>query len=355
MHLKGLQIEAIRNLQSVAIQPSSGINLLEGANGAGKTSILEAIALLSSGASFRTRKPLELIAHQASCARVIGCVDDDGFEQRIGVQYSRNGKHLHRINGEPVARRSDLSRMLPTLVITPDHFQLVAGGPGERRRYLDWGLFHVEHSFHLAWRNYRKALSQRNACLRSGGGVEALSAWNRELARWGEQIDAARGLYVSRLEPALNLVLSKLESFPVITLHYRRGWSEQLSLLEALNRERVRRGPLAKTQHGPHVADIDLSVADAQARQFLSRGQLKLLVYALKLAQLSIYRAYTERQCLVLCDDLPAELDGERRKQVVHLLRETGCPVFVTAAITESIESPDSVFHVEHGGVTQVL
>lgn len=355
MRLKGLQIEAVRNLQNVAIEPSSGINLLEGGNGAGKTSVLEAISLLSSGVSFRTRKPHELISHSEQCAWAIARLDDDGVGHRIGVQYSRDGKHQHRVDAEAVSRRSDLSRLLPTLVITPDHFQLVAGGPGERRRYLDWGLFHVEHTFHPAWRHYRKALSQRNACLRSGQDLAGLPSWNMELARWGEQIDTVRGEYVSQLESVLNSVLSQLESFPEIKLRYRRGWTEQFSLLEALERERIRPGPLAKTQHGPHVADIDLMSHDSLAKHYLSRGQQKLLVYAMKLAQLAIYRSSARRQCLVLCDDLPAELDGDRRRQVVRLLRETGCQVFVTAAITNSIESPDSVFHVEHGGVTQVL
>lgn len=355
MHLKGLQVEAVRNLQTVALEPSSGINLLEGGNGAGKTSVLEAISLLSSGVSFRTRKPQELISHSAECARAIARVDDEGVEHRIGVQYSRDGKHQHRIDAESVSRRSDLSRLLPALVITPDHFQLVAGGPGERRRYLDWGLFHVEHSFHPAWRHYRKALSQRNACLRSGLDSAGLSGWNVELARWGERINTVRGEYVTQLERELNGVLSQLESFPGIKLRYRRGWPEQSSLLETLEREKVRPGPLAKTQHGPHVADIDVLSNDGLAKHYLSRGQQKLLVYAMKLAQLSIYRSSTGRKCLVLCDDLSAELDGDRRLQVVRLLRKTACQVFVTAAITNSIESPDSVFHVEHGRVTQVL
>jgi DNA replication and repair protein RecF len=357
MLLTGLQIEAIRNIRSAQFSPSAGIVLFEGENGAGKTSLLEAISLLSTGSSFRSRKSTELLQHDQSALRVIGRLQKrDGQKHVLGLQFNADGTQLQRIDGQNTARRAELTRLLPTLVITPEHNQLVAGGPGERRRFMDWGVFHVEHDFYSVWRNYHQALNQRNALIRRGSALDQRAAWDHELAKWGEQWNAIRLTHVRELAVCLQQVLASIEVFPAIELRYRRGWSEQATLLDSLRGERVRPGPQSRTQHGPHLADVELLVEAGLAKQFLSRGQQKLLVYGLKLAQLQVFlRANPAEQCLILCDDLPAELDGNRREQVVDLLRTTGCQTFITSSEKDAIQRPNSLFHVEHGEVSQVL
>ncbi len=356
MELRTLRLEQLRNIAAADIELGGGLNLIEGANGAGKTSVLEAVSLISNGVSFRTHRSQDLIAREAAQLRVVATFTSAGFAHRAGYERGRDGSRSLRLDASNVQRQSQISRLMPTLVIAPETFAVVAGGPGGRRRMLDWGLYHRDAGFHPLWSQYRRALAQRNALLRARASPAQLAPWSRELLRWAMPLDAARKSYVAELAGALPAVLEQLSGLPPISLAYRQGWREAGDLADLLDAEATqpRRGQPA-TRYGPHVAELELLADGAPAREHLSRGQQKLLVYALKLAQLECFHRHRGQGCVVLCDDLPAELDPQRLAQVVALVRACAGQVLMTSATPDAVTSPDRMFHVEHGHISQVI
>jgi len=240
---------------------------------------------------------------------------------------------------------AELARVLPVVAVHPDSHELVAGAPSARRRLLDQGLFHVEPSFHPTWQRYRRALAQRNAVLRAGGAERELAAWEPELAEAGARMDALRRSYVADLNAVVRQRLPALLGEAVdLVLHYRPGWSgEETDFGAALGRARGR--------------DREQSTRDS--RQRVSRGQQKLLVYLLRLGQAEQLARATGEGCVLLLDDLAAELDSGYRRRVLELALDVGAQIFVTALEPEVIPRDAigslSVFHVEQGEVREVI
>ena len=175
MSLAELRIENLRCIESAALEFSPELNLIAGENGAGKTSILEAIFLLGRGRSFRTRNSERLIRHGQPKLTVFGRTDD-APPKVAGIEIAADGGTRARINGENARSLLELSGVVPVQAIDPEIHKLVDQGPERRRRWLDWLVFHVEPTFGLAWARYNRALKQRNAALKSGAVDEAADA-----------------------------------------------------------------------------------------------------------------------------------------------------------------------------------
>ena len=169
MSLAELRIENLRCIESAALEFSPELNLIAGENGAGKTSILEAIFLLGRGRSFRTRSTERLIRHHQPKLTVFGRTDDSP-PKRAGVEVAADGGTRARIDGANALSLLELTGVLPVQAIDPEIHKLVDQGPERRRRWLDWLVFHVEPTFGLHWARYNRALKQRNAALRAGPG-----------------------------------------------------------------------------------------------------------------------------------------------------------------------------------------
>ena len=167
MRLTQLQIKNFRNIEMIDLTPVDGVNLILGDNASGKTSLLEAIYYLSHVRSFRTPHVTDLILRQSPYLQLIANIQTDQ-EQVIplGIRRSRNKSEI-RVNKQPIKRVSDIAAQFPVLAIHPDSYKLITGSPSQRRQYLDWGVFHVEHGFFKAWQRFKKALMQRNAALKS--------------------------------------------------------------------------------------------------------------------------------------------------------------------------------------------
>ncbi|PIE37336.1 MAG: hypothetical protein CSA54_01540 [Gammaproteobacteria bacterium] len=205
MHLEALDIRSFRNIDDCSIEPHPDFNLITGGNGAGKSSLLEAIQCLSTGHTFRTRKPRELISRGADSLSLIARLRQahTGAEHRCGVERFRDGRVELRLDYEPVQQLAEITRLLPVKAITPDSLKLLLEGPDERRQFLDWGLFHVEPSFLSHWRQYRRALVQRNQLLRDQAPVREIESWNEPLAISGEALNRLRMEYTERLTAAI--------------------------------------------------------------------------------------------------------------------------------------------------------
>lgn len=354
--IRRLDIARIRNLREVEILPADRVNIIFGNNGSGKTSLLEAIYMLGLGRSFRSQK-LEAVLESGAEDCVVFAELEQGVT--IGLNKTRRHGHVLKLRGERQRSWVDTARHLPIQIINSDSFSLLEGSPKVRRRFLDWGVFHVEHEFALAWRKASKCISQRNLLLKQRRpDPEQLRAWDRELSQQGELIHQYRVAYVERFLPIMGEVLPRLIPLPDLKISYEKGWdgdkSLSVALLESIERD-IRYGA---TQCGPHRADLLIRIGRHAAHEVLSRGQQKLLVSAMKIAQSQLLYLLTDIKGLYLIDDLPSELDIGNRRLICRLLENLECQIFITCVDAGELENcwsedvSSGKFHVEHGKIT---
>jgi DNA replication and repair protein RecF len=353
MQLSHLRICDFRNLVDVVLEPCAGVNLISGQNASGKTSLLEAVYYLSHLRSFRTPYLSDLINHEASRLQLVAkTIDQHNKVVPIGIERSKEVLQV-RANHKPIQRVADITALFPVLAVHPDSYRLITGSPAERRAYLDWGVFHVEHGFFEAWQRYRKALAQRNAALRAGQKQAACRLWDKELDQAAEHIDTRRTHYLEQLQPFLYELIAKFFPGQRVDLEYKRGWTNGRTLQEVLDQSFERDQRRGQTQVGPHRADIVIQVDGKSAQTGISRGQQKTLVALLKLGQVQHFTQTGARHCILLYDDLPAELDSEHRLQILSVLRKMPVQLFLTAIEPDQIDLDEwddtRVFHVEQG------
>ena len=239
MPLAELSLQDLRCIESARLEFGPGINLIYGANGAGKTSLLEAAFLLGRGRSFRTRLNERLIRHSQPFARVVGKTAPECTPERpphtLGLEIRREGVEgggtIARLDGGPVKSLADLATAFPVQALDPDAHKLIEDSAARRRRWLDWAVFHVEQGFAGAWSRYQRALLQRNAALRTGS--REVAAWEPELAREGETMTAARERVMVALQPYWAEVSADLTGLD-LTLGFQAGWDRSASLADAL-------------------------------------------------------------------------------------------------------------------------
>jgi len=340
-----------RCLAGAELEPDAKFNLIYGDNASGKTSLLEAIAYLGRGKSFRGASSQKLIRHGGIDFVLFGRVLVGNVRHQLGVKNGPDGLEM-RADGDSTGGAADLARILPLQIIDPEIHRLVAGGPDERRRYLDWMVFHVEQNYVSVWRRFRRALKQRNAALRSAASAAELDVWDAELATLGARVDEARVRVFERALPDLRQVASDLLGSK-LNFEYRRGWPLELPLAAVLESGRVRDRQMGSTQSGPHRADLLLSYDERQARRLVSRGQQKLLACAMILAATGVAQAVLEQPLLLLLDDPSAELDAKSLGRLMEQVVELNCQVIATALEPQARLFPDrpAMFHVEQGAL----
>lgn len=366
MALARLILSAVRNVRQADFPLSPGLNILVGANGSGKSSVLEAIHLLSQGKSFRSGNPRGLISYGEKTLSVSGRLRlkaaGDAEVGQIDISLT-GGDRRRRVDGRISERQAELAALLPVVLLQPSSQILLESSPDLRRQYMDWGAFQAFGAGFLAcWRRYGKCLEQRNALLRVDGGA-GLAAWERELVRYGEELAKSRGEYFKRLAPYLGETVERVAGgLGPLDVLYERGWPVDSDLAELLVHSRDRERRLGYTSVGPHRGDFRVTVGGMAARQVSSRGQLKLVVAALKIAQARLAQAHAGSRgrggdvCL-LVDDLSAELDAVNRLGLLDYLIETRLQAVVTGTGWDQFEGigfglDAAMFHVEHGVVT---
>lgn len=360
MRLTAVDIRDVRVVARAAFEPGS-LNLFHGPNAAGKTSLLEALHLLGFGRSFTGGRPDGLIRSGAGPMRVVArLAGAEGVTHRLGIERSVGGGLRMRMDGRNVERVAELAHALPMVAVHPGSHEVLAGGPGERRRLLDWGLFHVEQSYHRLWQRYRRAVAQRNALLRAGAADRELGAWEPELVVAATEMDRQRRLYVESLQGWVDELAGRImRSGGEIVLRYRPGWPEEETLEQALRSRRGRDRELHATSVGPHRAELSVRMNGRDSRNRVSRGQQKLLVYLLRLAQARDLRARAGLAPVLLFDDVAAELDQDHRQRVLGAAIETGSQLFATAlepeGLSRGLGQGFTLFHVEQGELQEVV
>jgi DNA replication and repair protein RecF len=351
MSLAALTVRNVRRIAQGDVELHARCNLVFGANGSGKTSFLEAIYLLGRGRSFRTRNTERLIRHGEPELTVLGRTASIP-SRLLGIQTTRGTPTIAKIAGEFVASLAELSQALPVQVIEPGVHKLVEESAQRRRRWLDWGVFHVEPLFVETWARYARALKQRNAALRS---QVSASVWDAQLLEYGMELSASRERFIESLQPHWTEIIGALVGEEV-ALDYSKGWGRQESFAEALIRS-VERDRLRGITHvGPHRADVTLRVGGRVAREVLSRGQQKLVAAAMILAQLKRLRERLDEPPILLLDDPAAELDTVRLEAFVSQVASLQCQLVLTSLTPEqtAFGRPDRMFHVEQGRVGSV-
>ena len=356
-HLQQLQIQSLRNLEAVSFALSPGGNFFFGPNGAGKTSVLEAVHFLSTGRSFRSGPARSLITHNHGYCRVLGRVSTgSGLHVPLGIERKRDGALVAKVASQAATSLSLLAERLPVVLLDTESLALVTGEPERRRRFLDGTVFHVEHAFLEVWRRYQRALKQRNAGLRHGT-LDGDGAWRDELASAGEWLTDKRRETVEALAAQLQEIVSELSpSLELPSLSLRQGWEAGKPLLEALRQSFDSDVRQHYTQAGPHRADLRVLVSGRPAAEVLSRGQLKVLVSALRLAQGRLVSQEKVAKPVYLIDDLVAELDAGHARRICEMLADSGAQVLMTAVEPNQLldwwQGRDrKVFHVEQGKV----
>lgn len=359
MRLTRLVISDFRRFEQVQLLPGPGLNLLLGANGAGKTSVLEAVHLMAYGRSFRTRVGDGLIRAGAQAVQVfVEWHEDRGRLRRAGLRHSGQAWE-GRLDGAPVAHLGDLCAALAVVTFEPGSHVLLGGGGEPRRRFLDWGLFHVEPGFLALWRRYARALKQRNALLKARVQDTQLASWDQELAEAAEPLTVSRHRYLTAMEPRLQAVAAALApALGRARLEFLPGWRrEEMSLADALLLARDRDLAAGFTSVGPHRADWSVDFDAIPGRSALSRGQGKLTALALLLAQAEQHAAQCGEWPVIALDDLGSELDREHQRLVLMRLLDSGAQVLITgneAPNTPELLSGAHTFHVKHGTLDAV-
>jgi DNA replication and repair protein RecF len=363
--LARLELSYLRNIQSAELDLGGGFNLFFGDNGSGKTSVLEAVHLLALGRSFRSHLQKSLVTEGQQESTVFGQTVDG---LALGIVRPLRGPQTLRIGGRKAEGLAELSQCLPLQLINADTFQILEGSPTERRRFLDWGVFHVEHRFLDSWRRTRLALQNRNSLLRQEAKAAEIEPWTLELVRSAQQMDEQRQAYIVKLRAVLEPQLASLggwgQALPV-ELEYFRGWNAEMDLYEQIQEDLLRDRKYGHTSSGPHRADLRFRLGHSDAAEILSRGQLKLLICTLKIAQAQLLEQETGKRCLFLIDDLPAELDPQNRARICGLLAERQTQVLLTSIEPEGLSenlaelmtskpTENKLFHVKHGKILSV-
>jgi DNA replication and repair protein RecF len=352
--IRSLKASRFRCLAEAELDFDPRYNLILGRNASGKTSLLEALAYLGRGKSFRGAPVQAVVQHGEADFVVFGRVLQQGREVSVGVRNGRDALEV-RIDGVGGKGIADLAGVLPLQVIDPEVHSLVAGGPEQRRRFVDWIVFHVEPAYLNAWRRFRRVLKQRNSLLKQGASGRDLDTWDEEFAIVAGDIHRLREQVLERALPEMEASAAMLLEDEV-SLSYQQGWKAGTALKDALAASRDRDRQLGSSQVGPHRAELRIAASERQAKRLVSRGQQKLLASALILGASEVVQTAMERPILLLMDDPAAELDRDSLRRILAAAVRLETQLVVTSLDPGLIDFPSEPrrFHVEHGVVTSL-
>jgi len=398
--IERLQISNLRNLTQLSLQPAA-CNVIVGANGSGKTSLLEAIFLLSRGKSFRHHQPKRYIQHHQNNTTVHAKLSDS---RTLAIQKQADATTVLRLNQTTVYNQSILTEQLPTLLIDPSTMDMLEQGSASRRQLLDWLVFHMKQGFHPQWMAYQRLLKQRNSLLKNTRHLTQvqlaeLKSWDKGLSNHAALIHHYREQVFTAWQPYFaKSIVQLLPSYAEqLSLSYNAGYDTSIALDVQLNERLEQDLQLGYTRIGNHRADIhvhwrsDAFIEDQatdtktaalghsvqtklptlkeQAANVLSRGEKKLLITALRLSQLPLLLNDRESSNslnddlssratpVVLLDDITAELDNRAIGILLSTLAKLPCQVFMTSLtddilpLVNELWSQPNVFHVKQGEI----
>jgi DNA replication and repair protein RecF len=355
VHLVSLAISDFRNIAEARVEPDpEGTTVITGLNGAGKTSVLEAVGYLATLQSFRGTPREALVRRGADNAILRAETLVGGRSVTIEAELSATGRSRTMVNRQNVRRRADLHDALRTTVFSPEDIGVVRAGPTDRRRFLDVTLGVVDPKAALSVEDVDKVLRQRSALLRNAGRrlttevAATLDVWDARLDAAGTALVDAREALVSQLAPIVDAHYARLAGRPTpVRLDYRRSWSGLL--LDALHDTRSKDVERGVSSIGPHRDDLDLTLAGLPSRTHASQGEQRSLALAL---QLAAHQLATERlgsPPVLLLDDVFSELDPLRARALLAGL-PPGQALLTTALPAPAEVAAAKIYAIEAGG-----
>ena len=348
MGIRQLSLTDFRNIRSTTLDFNPSMNLFFGRNGSGKTSLLAAVHVICQACSFRTHQLKKCVFHGKEGFLLFAKFDN----HKAGL--SKNNKKLEiRVDGEGIKRRSELVRLTPINIFNSASFDLLEGSPQKRRQFIDWCLFHVEHSYAENWLLFNHALKQRNSLLKSRRNLELLDYWDDYIQKPALAISQLRESYSQKISALMETQLGDITGDLSFSMQYRKGWAADSDLITAMQSNRSRDIKAGFTQAGIHRDDISFSAGDKPANEVLSRGQSKRICLSLLLSSLMLVNKGTGKRIVLLIDDLNSELDQQGQDDVYQRLQKMDLQLFVSN-INEHVPAPMKgkdfkMFHVEHG------
>lgn len=349
-----------RNLASEPLALNDNINFIIGDNGSGKSSLLEAIFYLGHGKSFRTSSVDNLVCHEKN-KFIVSAKDSKGLQLGVAKDFN-NGLTEIKIDGEKHRQLSQLAKNVAVQVITPESFKLFFGGPKQRRRFIDLGLFHVKHTFSDAWKEFSRILKQRNACLRNKSDLDTLHYWTQTFCESSVKVAKLRDIYIKELSLELQpwLALMLPDYAKAISISYSQGWNSKKSLHEILAQNKDRELKAGFSLYGAQKFDVKFLTGSVMIDNQLSRGQQKLFLLALTFAQAKLIEKVKRVKPILLIDDVGAELDLTSRKLLANAISKLDCQIIITAIEKFAVEplvptdNNYKMFHVKHGQISAI-
>ena len=368
MRIKRLDITSLRIIESASVATDASLVVFYGGNASGKTSVLEAIYTVCCGRSFRTRRNSQLINEHSHGYLVRALVETSSGSApktiQLATELKQKQKPRFRMGSED-ARASQLATLFPIQLVDASIFDLVDGSPSHRRRFYDWGMFHVKHEFYPLWKKHRKLAAHWNALLRRQAKPTDFDHWRNQFVEASERLAQMRLDYLESLISMASSPGQALDSAELfggqVELSLNRGWPDGLSYSDHLDASLEKDLRERRLRSGAHFFDLNMMLDGKPVREVLSRGQMKLLGLKLKLAQIKLYNALLDRSsCVVLVDDLAAEVDLENQKRAVREILAAGSQVFFTtvdqaqlkAVVPEGVDT--KMFHVKQGAITEL-
>ena len=359
--LKKLHVSNFRNIETAELILHPKTNIIFGENGAGKSSVLEAINVLALGRSFRTRKFRTLIKEDAPDLVVFGSVSAENLvESNLGVQRQRSGQSVLRVDGKNIHTTSELAGYLPLLVVNAQSFQLLEGSAKQRRQFFDWLVFHVKHDYGNLWKRYSTCIKQRNSLLRRDKITYSdLLPWDKEITQVSQGIEECRNDTFSVFKKEFSEILLECNLDKNLQLEYVSGWKAEKDPQQQLEESFHRDLSLGYTSIGAHKAELKVVIGKTPAIEILSRGQQKTLIAAMFIAEARVYQTIKQKKPLFLIDDMPAELDSGHQKLLCHWLKDLDTQIFITSIEKNPVlefwsDSETKVFHVKHGQIAEI-
>lgn len=315
-----------RNIGEAAFRFNTGLNVFYGENGSGKTSLIEALHHLSVARSFRTHLSREVIA-RGQPYFTLRATFTDGSSRAL--QKHSNGQREIRLSGQRVTELESFAQTMPVILVYQSIYQIMDAGSKLRRGVIDFGLFHVKQSYLTHWRAYKRALSQRNALLKtSSASSNDFASWEQALVEHTLVLTELRTDYISALECKFQNILGKISELS-LSLLFKPGFTGEATASTLMQQYQELRGKdklAGFTSAGAHRADFIMQFCGRKAKGVLSRGQQKVALIALKLAQAELM----SERCLFLLDDLSAELDDKHLQAILTYFTENNHQVVIT-------------------------
>ena len=358
MKIRSLKLKNYRNYDLLKLDFDGAANIFYGDNAQGKTNILEAVYISGTTKSHRGAKDRELIRFGQDESHIEAVVEKNGIDYQLDMHLKKNSPKGIAINKMPIRKASELFGIVNFVFFSPEDLNIIKNGPSERRRFIDMELSQLDRVYLSNLTNYNRIVNQRNHLLKSmgmGGELkDTLEVWDMQLIQYGDRIIERRKEFLDKVNEIISSIHKKLtggrEEIQVI---YEPS-NGNLTLEQALQKNRERDIRIKSTSAGPHRDDICFMVGGLDIRRYGSQGQQRTAALSLKLSEIELVKQAAKDTPVLLLDDVLSELDKHRQNYLLDSINDI--QTLITCTGVEDFVNHrfyiNKVFHVHGGQVT---